>query len=83
MLIKVNIGFKYMKETTTNIIVSAILISTSYLIALWTQSNIEFWFRHFGDPIDMPLWAAWLISLILNIGLLGINLVSEIVELFV
>lgn len=51
-------------------------------LGVWTERNLEFWLAYFkGVPVDVPFWLAFLLSLVLNGLIVGINLISEIIRL--
>jgi hypothetical protein len=60
--------------------VYGLALIVSFLVALWTQSNINYWLNYFESQQQIPLWAAWIITILLNTISIIINLVSEILE---
>lgn len=53
------------------------------VIALWTDRTLDYWLTYFkGAEVDVPYWMSWLVTLFLNGITLGVNLVSEIVRLY-
>jgi hypothetical protein len=60
-----------------------VIAFVSYWFARWTESNLEFWFKYFGNETDVPLWLAWLLGIVLNAVIFGLNVISEIAELLV
>ena len=69
-----------MNKLTIGILVT-IVVGFTCLVGLWTQSNIQYWVDYFGKDVDIPFWLALLLSIMLNIGIITLNLVSELCEL--
>lgn len=51
-------------------------------IILWTQRNINYFLDYFGKEKEVGLFLSALLSLVLNGIIFGLNVVAEIVKLF-
>lgn len=52
-------------------------------ISFWSQRTIEYWGAYFsGHAVHCPFWLSMIFSLVFNAIIIGINIVSEIVRLF-
>ncbi len=59
-----------------------ILMSLFGLLALWTDRTLEFWLTQMSDQaVNVPYWLSFLLTLLLNGGILLANVVSEILRL--
>lgn len=49
-----------------------------YLMSLWTDRNLDFWFSHFkGQEVDIPQWISFLTTLLAPVALVG-NILMEL-----
>lgn len=52
-----------------------------WLISLWTDRNLDFWFSYFkGETIDIPMWLSMVTSFFLSPICLGLNVVAELAK---
>jgi hypothetical protein len=53
-------------------------------LGLWTERNLEFWLAHYkGVPVDVPFWAALVLSVAANgVAVIG-NIFAEIARISV
>jgi len=64
-----------------------VIFILSWPIAFWTESNLQYWSNYFGKDMSISFWQAWIICVAymfiqpFKLNLLGINLISEILEL--
>jgi len=58
------------------------LLITS-LIGLWTQSNINQWADYFGKEQEIGFLLSWLLSILLSPIILILNVVSEVLQVFI
>lgn len=61
----------------------SLLVGLSLLVGKWTQSNLQYWVDYYGKDADVPFWLSWLISVVLNVVIVGANLVSELLEIII
>jgi hypothetical protein len=62
----------------------AVIMGVVSLFALWTDRTLEFWLTYFkGDVIDVPFWISFLATLLLNVVVLVVNVISEVIRLAV
>lgn len=58
------------------------VISLFVGLTMWTERSLEFWLSRWkGEAVDVPLWMAFVVSLVLNGVILAANIVSELVRL--
>jgi uncharacterized membrane-anchored protein len=49
------------------------------LLALWTNSNLDFWISYFkGHAVHVPYWMAFLLTLCTNVAGIAGNLIAQI-----
>ena len=61
-----------------------LVIGPIALVAIWTDRTLEFWMTHFkGVETEVPYWLSFLVTLFLNAIILGVNIISEVVRLFI
>jgi len=49
-----------------------------YLLSLWTDRNLDFWFSYFkGQEVDIPQWISFLTTLIAPVAFVG-NILAEL-----
>ena len=53
------------------------------LIAFWTHSNINQWLDFAGKTEDCPFWLSFITSLFFGPTVFVLNIISEIIQLFV
>ena len=57
---------------------SSIGIGIIYLISLWTDRNLDFWFSYFkGVPVDVPQWLSFVATLFAPISIPA-NIIMEL-----
>ena len=55
-----------------------------WLLSLWTDRNLEFWLSYFkGNPITVPGWMSFVLTVVLNGVILVANIVGELLRLVV
>ena len=67
------------------VIVVAVLGSISFFgIGLWTDRTLDFWLTHFkGQEVNVPFILSGILSVVLNVMAIAINVISEILRIFV
>lgn len=50
-------------------------------VAFWTDSNLDFWLTYIKkSPIDIPFYLSYIVSIILNGGILAINIILSLLR---
>lgn len=71
-------GFTFLFE------VLVIFIASCIVLSFWTDRTLDFWVSRFeGVAVDVPAWISVLVTLITNFIMLALNIISEIVRLFI
>lgn len=68
----------------TQLILLVIVLAITGLVALWTQSNLDFWISYFKkEAVNIPYWIAFLLTALTNVfGIIG-NIVMELAKFLV
>ena len=58
-----------------------VVVILSLVTSLWTDRNLDFWFSYFKDvPVDIPMWASILTTIIFNAVALVGNVLAELLK---
>ena len=50
-----------------------------YVLSLWTDRNLEFWFSHFKHaPVVIPQWLSIVVTIVLNGIAVALNVIGEL-----
>lgn len=60
----------------------AFVIGIFALVALWTERSLDWLFPFVGKEVDVPYWAAFLITFIINAVAIPFNIIIEIIRAF-
>lgn len=60
------------------IIFPSLYFGLVYLLSLWTDRNLDFWFSYFkGAEVDIPQWLSFIATLIAPVAVVG-NVIMEL-----
>ena len=73
-----------MKKSSLFAIMIMIWVIIIVPVAFWTQRSLDFWTTYLkGQEVEVPYWLSFAVTLVFNAVIVALNVITEVIRLFI